>query len=177
MSRIPLVPLDLAEPADLVAAIRKRRGGSLHNLDRVLLNSPPLAEAWNVFLGTVRQKLSLDPKIREIVMCRVAVINQAEYEFFHHAKEYLKAGGSQAEVDAMRDLAIVGRKDSPFDARSQLVFELTDAMTRDVTVPDALFDRARAAFSAQELMDLVATIATYNMVSRVVVAAQITPEH
>ena len=31
---IPYQPMDLAEPAELVAAIRKRRGGQFINLDR-----------------------------------------------------------------------------------------------------------------------------------------------
>jgi len=36
-------PMDLAEPAELVAAIRKRRGGKFINLDRMLLHSVPIA--------------------------------------------------------------------------------------------------------------------------------------
>ena len=104
MSRINLVPLDLAEPKALVDAIRRRRGGQLSNLDRLLLNSPALAEGWNTFLGTVRQKLSLTPKVREIVMCSVAVLNKAEYEFFHHVREFEKAGGTPEQVEAMRDV-------------------------------------------------------------------------
>jgi hypothetical protein len=33
---IPYQPLDLSEPADLVAEIRKRRGGQFINLDRMV---------------------------------------------------------------------------------------------------------------------------------------------
>ena len=47
MPRIPYLPADIAEPAELVAAIRKRRGGELINLDRLLLYSPPVAAGWN----------------------------------------------------------------------------------------------------------------------------------
>ncbi|NCX26019.1 MAG: carboxymuconolactone decarboxylase family protein, partial [Burkholderiaceae bacterium] len=54
---IPYQPLDLAEPADLVAEIRKRRGGQLINLDRMLLHSEPVARGWNHFIGNVRQQL------------------------------------------------------------------------------------------------------------------------
>ena len=41
---IPYQPMDLAEPAALVAAIRERRGGQFMNLDRMLLHSVPIAE-------------------------------------------------------------------------------------------------------------------------------------
>jgi hypothetical protein len=36
MPRVPNLPADVREPADLVAAIRARRGGSLLNLDRAI---------------------------------------------------------------------------------------------------------------------------------------------
>ena len=72
---VPYQPLDLDEPAELVTAIRKRRGGQLINLDRMLLHSVPFARGWNQFLGEVRNNLALDPKLREIAMCGVAVLN------------------------------------------------------------------------------------------------------
>jgi hypothetical protein len=41
--RLPYCPPDLAEPHELVSAIRARRAGTLLNLDRMLLHSPPFA--------------------------------------------------------------------------------------------------------------------------------------
>ena len=177
MSKIPMVPLDLAEPKAVVEAIRQRRGGQLSNLDRVLLNSPGLAEGWNAFFGTVRQKLSLTPKVREIVMCGVAVLNKAEYEFFHHVREFEKAGGTPQQVEAMRDLAAAAQNKELFDDQERLAFQLTLEMTRDVTVREETLAGARAVFSTRELVDLMATIGAYNMVSRMVVACDIRPEH
>ncbi len=46
-------------------------------------------------------------------------------------------------------------------------------MTRDIEVPDALFAQVQACFGTQMQLDLVATIAAYNMVSRLLVALQI----
>jgi 4-carboxymuconolactone decarboxylase len=60
-----------------------------------------------------------------------------------------------------------------FDARQMLSLRLTDAMTRDITVPDELFDAVRQQFDAQAQIDLVATVAAYNMVSRFLVALHI----
>ena len=54
MPRLPYLDDDQVGPADLVAAVRKRRGGELLALDRMLLYSPPLAEGWNEMLGRVR---------------------------------------------------------------------------------------------------------------------------
>ena len=79
--------------AALVAAIEQRRGGQLLNLDRMLLWSEPLARSWNVFLKTLRQELSLAPKLREPAICVVARATGADYEFHHHAPEFAKVGG------------------------------------------------------------------------------------
>ena len=50
-------------------------------------------------------------------------------------------------------------------------------MTRSVRVADATFEAARAALADDaRLVELVATIASYNMVSRVIVALGIEPE-
>jgi len=79
MPRIPYIPIDLAEPRELVDAVRARRGGKLSHLDRLLLHSPQLTAGWNTFLGGIRKRLSLSPRLREIAMCSVAVLNGAEY--------------------------------------------------------------------------------------------------
>ena len=54
---------------ELVAAIEARRGGSLLNLDRMLLWSEPLARGWNGYLRAVRTELSLSPFLRELAIC------------------------------------------------------------------------------------------------------------
>lgn len=173
---IPLLPADLAEPAELVAAVRKRRGGTLLNLDRVLLHSPAFARGWNTFMGAVRTELSLDPKLGELAICVVAVLNGAEYEFHHHAPVFRQAGGTEAQVAALR--APSNAADNPlFTMIERNVIRLTIAMTETVRVEEALLADVRAGLpTEQALVELVGTIAAYNMVSRVLVAAGVTPE-
>lgn len=177
MPRIPYVPIDLAEPRELVDAVRARRGGKLSHLDRLLLHSPQLAAGWNTFLGAVRTRLSLSPRLREIAMCSVAVLNGAEYEFFHHAPEFLKAGGSRAQVDAMRDVEAASTNMQLFDDAERATLRLSLEMTRSIVVGDETFARAvKALGNAQLVIELIATIAAYNMVSRFLVALDVEPE-
>jgi alkylhydroperoxidase family enzyme len=68
----------------------------------MLLHSPALAAGWNAYLGAVRNQLSLDPLLRELAMCAVASLNGAEYEFIHHAPVFVAAGGTAAQVEALR---------------------------------------------------------------------------
>ncbi len=174
MPRIPYQPSDLAEPKAIVDAIRARRGGRLLNLDRMLLNSPALARGWNAFLGDVRNNLELRARLRELAMCQVALLNGADYEFHHHAPEFLKAGGTQAQLEALRG---VGSESAAFDAGERAIIALIRAITVDVKVSDAVFDAARAALKSDQLtIELVGVVATYNMVSRFLVALGIRPE-
>ena len=53
------------------------------------------------------------------------------------------------------------------------MLELADAMTRDIEVPDALMERVAARFDARGVLEVVATVAAYNMVSRLLVALRI----
>lgn len=176
MPRIPYVPADLSEPKAIVDAVRKRRGGELLLLDRMLLHSPALAAGWNAYLGAVRTQLGLPGKARELAICGVAAWNGAEFEFVHHVPLLLEAGGTQAQADALRHLAAAARDESLFDEADRAVLQLTLEMTRDVKVGDATFARAAKALgAAQQMVELVATIAAYNMVSRFLVALDVQP--
>jgi alkylhydroperoxidase family enzyme len=179
MPRIAYRPADLAEPAELVAAIRARRGGHLLNLDRMLLHSPPLAQGWNGYLRAVRRELEVAPRLRELAMCVVAALNRADYEFHHHAPEYLTAGGTPAQVDALREPLRATSEPALralFDDSEQAALQLAIEMTREVDVAAATFARVQGLLGDRHTVELVAVIATYNMVSRFLVALGIEPE-
>ena len=176
MSRIPYVPADIEEPRAIVDAVRARRGGTLLHLDRMLLYSPELAAGWNTYLGAVRTRLALSPKLRELAMCVVAVLNGAEYEFIQHAPEFRKAGGTQAQVDALRDPDRALRDEANFDATERAALAVAIASTRSVRVPDADFEALLDRLGERETVEFVATVATSTRVSRVLVAFEIEPE-
>jgi alkylhydroperoxidase family enzyme len=177
MPRLPYKPDDDAGPDEIVAPIRARRGGTLLHLDRQLLYSPPFALGWNHLMGAVRTGLSLPGRLREIAICVVATVNRAPYEFHHHAPVLLAAGGTPAQVEALGDVDSAQARSDLFDARERAAIRLAIEMTRAVDVSDATFDAARTALGDdRQLVELVGTIASYNMVSRVIVALGIEPE-
>jgi len=107
--------------------------------------------------------------LREMVMVRVAVLNRAPFEIDAHLPLALKAGVSVEKAEALREKEI----GDVFTPRERAGLALTDAMTRDVQVSDAIFEPLRAHFDTRALLELVATIAAYNMVSRLLEALQI----
>jgi alkylhydroperoxidase family enzyme len=176
MMRLPLWT-DALSPRnrDLVAAIESRRGGALLNLDRMLLWSEPLARAWNDYLRAVRTELALSPFLRELAICVVARLTGAQYEYHHHAPELRKAGAIDAQLAALDDPDAAAT--SPhYDELQRAVIRYSIASTREVRIPDAVFDQLKQQLGPAEIVELVAVTATYNMVARFLVALEIAPE-
>lgn len=164
-------------PADLVAAIRGRRAnGNLLNLDRMLLHSPPIARGWNTFLGAIRKDLDLSPLLRELAICAVAKFNRADYEWLQHAPEFLVAGGTQPQLDAMQDIESAAGNVAMFSSLERLVIKLTKEMSLTIEVDPATMIELRAQLPDREVAEIVGVIASYNMVSRYLVALGIEPE-
>jgi len=168
MARIPYADSQNPAVKPLADRIVAERGEVLH-LYRMLLNSPPVAEGWLNYLTAIRQKSSLSGAIREMVIMRVAQLNHAPYEADQHAPIALKEGMSQPQLDALQDWA----QSSLFSERERAVLAYADAMTLHVQVPDAIFAAVSAQFEPQQLVELTATVAAYNMVSRFLEALQI----
>ncbi len=170
-SGIPYLPdNDRAGPAELVKAIRARRGGRLLNLDRMLLHSPNFAEGWNSMFAAIRLKLSLAPKLRETAIMAIGTLNKADYEWAQHEKEYLAAGGTRQQMAALRDVDAAMKDSKLFDEAERATLALTVEMTRDVVVSPATMKRIRAVLPDQQVVELIGTISGYAMVSRFLVA-------
>jgi alkylhydroperoxidase family enzyme len=169
MARIPYADEnENDEVVALAAQIRKERG-QLHNLYRMLLNSPPIARGWLALLTAVRQQCKLPGRIRELVIVRIAILNGADYEYDSHVPIALGEGLTQKQLDALRDWD----QSKAFNAIDSAVLAYTDSMTKDVHVPEEVFDALRPHFDARELTELTATIAAYNLVSRFLEAVKI----
>jgi alkylhydroperoxidase family enzyme len=66
--------------------------------------------------------------------------------------------------------------DQSLDEMSQWVVQYAAQMTQRVKVEDALFKQLQSRLSNTEIVELTTAIAAYNMVARLLVALQITPE-
>jgi alkylhydroperoxidase family enzyme len=179
--RIPdWTPALKPQPDDLVQAITSRRGGKLINLDLALLWSEPLARGWNAHLKAVRTELPTSRKLCELGICTVALLTGAHYEYHHHAPDFIAAGGTQVELDALQ----VTLKENPrgvptsivFGAIEKVVVQYAAQMTLDVKVSDEVFEALKQHFDTTEIVELTSAIATYNMVARFLVALGVTPE-
>ncbi|HET9035955.1 MAG TPA: carboxymuconolactone decarboxylase family protein [Myxococcaceae bacterium] len=177
-SGIPYRPdSDAAGPAEVVGPIRARRPeGKLLNLDRMLLHSPSFAQAWNTMFGTIRQKLAVPARLRELAIMSIGVLNHADYEWFQHEGEFLKAGGTKEQLAALKNPSAALKDSKHFDEAELATLALTSEMTHNIQVKPATMKRIRAVLPDDQVVELIGTIAGYNMVSRFAVATGLEPE-
>ncbi|CAP72607.1 uncharacterized protein PODANS_2_390 [Podospora anserina S mat+] len=180
--RLPYIadppPTATPEEAEIVQRIQTRRHPRpLQPLDLTLLHSPPVADGWNSFLGAVRTKTTIPQDLREIAISRVAVVNRAWYEWAHHAPLAEQGGVSKEGMNAIKteQPLVLGetQKHAELTDKQWAVTCYTDEMTRNVQVRDETFAKMREIFSDKEMVEITATVACYNCVSRFLVALDV----
>jgi len=179
--RLPYVPdpppTTSEADAAIISRIRSRRAPRpLQALDRTLLHSPPVADGWNSFLGAVRTQTTLKDDVREVAICRVAVLNEAWYEWLHHAPLAQAGGVGEDGLKILGELKFGEEWSGDQGGLSDIqwaVVRYTDAMTRNVKVEDGVFAELKKHFEEREIVEITATVAAYNCVSRFLVALDV----
>lgn len=169
MARLPYADLTQPEISNLVTQIEAERG-SVIELYQMLLHSPAITQGWLNHLTGIRLKSQIPGSLRELIIMRIAILNRAPYEADQHAPIALKEGVSQEQLDALDDWRDAG---DLFTEQQRAVLAYTDDMTLNVQVPKKVYDEVEHLFNEQLIVEITATIATYNMVSRFLEALQI----
>ena len=129
--------------------------------------------SWNVYLGAVRTGLPTSRKLRELGILTVALLTGADYEYVHHVPDFLTAGGTQAEVDALNRFIKSNPRASLAEialaAPESIVIEYAVQVTLDVKVSDATFAKMKTHFDTTQIVEITTAIAAYNMVARILV--------
>jgi alkylhydroperoxidase family enzyme len=171
MARIPLIEeAEHPELAELIGRIKAGRRGGLLNVYKLLLHSPALAATWFDHNGAVRWKTTLDGRLREIVIIRIAHLNGVEYVLAQHVPGLALAEGLTITECA----ALAGwRASGLFDARERAALAYAEAMTLATSVPDDVFAEVRRHFDDRAIVELSVLIGTYIMHNRVMTALAI----
>ncbi|KAH8901012.1 hypothetical protein GQ53DRAFT_814501 [Thozetella sp. PMI_491] len=179
--RIPYVPnpppAANEEEAGVIARVQARRAPRpLQPLDLALLHSVPVADGWNSFIGAIRTRTTLGDDVRELAISRIAIVNRAWYEWGHHAPLAVKGGVPEPALEVVKRSEPLGFGDADaaqFGEKQWAALVYADEMTRNVEVKDDTFAKLKALFTDKEVVELTATIAAYNCVSRFLVALNV----
>lgn len=159
MARLPYLDADQlpAEQRDLL----KRP----INLTRLLVNSPGMAKAFHGVGGYIRNKSTLNPRLRELAILQVGWMEKSEYEFTHHVKIGKEFGVTDEDI---RNLFLEAEgKTSTLEPLARTILKGAREMVRELAMSDATFAEIKKELSNEHMVDLVLTIAFYCAVVRV----------
>lgn len=144
------------------------------NLYRLLVNSPGLARAFRGLGRYIRNESTLDPRLRELAILQVGWMTGTEYEFTHHVKIGRDFGVTDSDIHGM--IAETDGRGSTLDSLTCAVLRGAREMVNDLAMTETTFAEIRTALSTEHMTDLVATIAFYCAVVRVLATMQIDNE-
>jgi AhpD family alkylhydroperoxidase len=123
-------------------------------------------------LGKQLHEGTLEPKLRHLVLMRVSQINGCAYCLDMHSKDARVAGETEQRLYVLP----AWREASFYSARERAALAWCEALTQlpthDQSVPDALYEEARAQFDEKELVDLTLLVTLINSWNRINIAAQ-----
>jgi len=133
----------------------------LDNVFGTFVRHPDLYRRFAKLAGHVLFASSLDPRRRELAILRIGWRNGCRYEFAAHQKLAQAAGIAPEEIGRLC------RSDIPADWREEdaLVLQAVDELYDTRTIGDDTWDRLARTLDQHQMMDLVFTIGTYNLVS------------
>jgi alkylhydroperoxidase family enzyme len=183
-------PPKFSSPEDMavVEKVRARRApGDLITLDLTLLHSPAVTDGWGSFLGAIRTRTqSLPETCRELAMARVAIINRCWIEWNEHYNRLIQStewadGPGEAGKSILQDPdhrpSAAHLLSRGWNRKQIAVLNYTDSMTKNVTVPDEVFAELKQCCTGPdanaEIVELTATIAAYNCVTRFMIALDV----
>lgn len=157
---------------ELSAEIDKIKGGrgALINIYRLLLHSPAVCMTWFEYIGAIRWKTKLSPRLREIAIIRVASAARYGYALQQHVPRIAVPDGvTLDECEALKDWRASGK----FSEAERAALAYVDAMIAGPEVPDDVFNAMRKHYSEREVVELTVLVGTYIMHNRVFTALRV----
>src|SRR5438105_2356400 len=173
ISRFGNIPEPTDDPilADIYGRILESRGRLL-NIHRVVGQAPKILRAQAAYARALREDSSLPRPLQELLILRIAQINDSAYEQSVHRPIALDCGVPAAKIAALASWST----SSAFEPRERCALRFVDQAARSGEVDDDVFLAARQSFSPQEIVELTALVGWYVGNSRFVRALQIGAE-
>ncbi len=154
MARLPY-----PDPAAQSQELRDRleRIGAL-NVTRMMSHSEGAMQAYSRLGTFLLRKGVLDPVIREIAILRIGQLCGSAYEWHHHVSVGRAVGMDEATITAIAE-----EQFDRLDPKAQLAVRIAEEIKRDAGASEATMREAAAAFSHEELVELVLAAGYYLM--------------
>ncbi len=135
--------------------------GRVVNINATLANHIKLAERWLPWSTYIFAESTLSPKEREILILRIGWLCRSEYEFGQHTLFGKLAGLTDAEIRRVTE----GPRAPGWDPFEVTLLQAVDELHADAFITDKTWNALAKRYNKQQLMDLVATVGQYNLIS------------
>jgi 4-carboxymuconolactone decarboxylase len=125
------------------------------------LQSPELAKRARSLSEYLRFQSTPSKRLAEIAILITGRHWKAEFEFYAHAELARKAGVEETIIQALA----AGKRPEFSESNDEIVYDLCTEMLGTRRISDATYKRALDAFGMQTLVELVAIMGYYCMVS------------
>lgn len=170
MSRIPY-----PDPETVSAekrAVLDGAEGRVLNVSRMAMHAPDPLWLLQRRLGRAAiYDTTLDDRLREMLILRVAYLCRSDYELFHHLSIAENLGVTAEQRDAMRSGDFSG-----LTAQERALADFVTEVVRDVSPSDATLQAARAEFSLTHIFEMVVLIGSYMLTARVAAVGGVEPD-
>jgi alkylhydroperoxidase family enzyme len=137
--------------------------GSTLNIFATLAHHPGLLKRWLVFATHVLGKSTLSPRDRELVILRVGVQCASPYEFAQHHVIAQRSGISVVEIERVKD----GPDHPDWSRHDAALLRAVDELHVGSVIEDDTWATLAESYSPEQLLDLLATVGNYHLVSYV----------
>ncbi|MEV5647190.1 carboxymuconolactone decarboxylase family protein [Nocardia sp. NPDC052254] len=142
------------------------------NLLGTLARYPALAKAFLTFNGHLLYGSTLSERRRELLVLRVAAVRQCDYEWAQHAILAEIAGIPKEQIEKVRE-SVPG---ADWDAIDKALLSAADELLTDGAVSADTWQVLAGEFDENQLMDIVFTIGTYDMLAMALRSFGVEPE-
>jgi 4-carboxymuconolactone decarboxylase len=161
--RFPQLTLDDLDPdaRALAEAITKFSSVGIGGPYNPMLRSPVMADRLKKLLDYLRFNSSLPLRLNELAILIQARLWTSQVEWYAHHPLAVKAGLAESVCADLK----AHRRPAAMAPDEEVVYDFCMELSTRHVVSDALFARARALFSEQQVVDLVAVSGTYVLVA------------
>jgi len=143
-------------------------------LFRMMTHSPGATRAFSTLGGYIRNKSTLDGRLRELAILQVGWLARSPYEWSHHVKIGHDFAVTDADIQALID--DTAGKPSGLGTVERSVLRAAREITVQGAATEATFAELKAHFTTEHLTDLVIAIAFYCAVVRFLATMQVDVE-
>lgn len=153
MSRIPLVAVD--QQPDAIREFMARRGEL--NVFRMLANAPDVFVGWTQMVDELFDSPTFAPRTRELVILRVARLQNSRYELSRHIEIARGAGLTERQISA-----IVETDDfDEFAGNERVLLDVVSELCTTRRLSDESFARAHTIFGDEGVTELLMLVSSH----------------